>query len=178
LSARDWPREPADLVLELGPPLTSQAWASYQARATSMRRHVIAAHGWPDVAGSALAAHGAAPRRFIERLNQSLPPFEELAGPQAQARRAWREAFRARSERATELAERALAELPFGEAHAVREVCARLPAGSLLMIGNSLPLRGVDAFARMRPDPIKIIVQRGANGIDGLVSGAAGVASR
>jgi 2-succinyl-5-enolpyruvyl-6-hydroxy-3-cyclohexene-1-carboxylate synthase len=71
-----------------------------------------------------------------------------------------------------------LSSLAFGEAHAVHQVCASLPEGSLFVIGNSLPLRAVDQFAAARPASIVTLVQRGANGIDGLVSGAVGVASK
>jgi hypothetical protein len=43
------------------------------------------------------------------------------------------------------------------------------------MLGNSLPLRDVDAYVSDCADVV-ILSQRGANGIDGLVSGAAGSA--
>src|SRR5690606_6160898 len=52
------------------------------------------------------------------------------------------------------------------------------PPGSEFVLGNSLPLRGADAFAGARLAGIRTLVQRGANGIDGLVSKAAGVAAR
>jgi 2-succinyl-5-enolpyruvyl-6-hydroxy-3-cyclohexene-1-carboxylate synthase len=58
----------------------------------------------------------------------------------------------------------------------VRRVVDALPEGSLLAIGNSLPIRDVDAFCPARRRDIRVCTQRGANGIDGLVSGAAGAA--
>jgi 2-succinyl-5-enolpyruvyl-6-hydroxy-3-cyclohexene-1-carboxylate synthase len=45
-----------------------------------------------------------------------------------------------------------------------------------LVVGNSLPVREVDAFARASVRNVGVLGQRGANGIDGVVSGAAGAA--
>ena len=42
------------------------------------------------------------------------------------------------------------------------------------MIGNSMPVRDVDTWAGTRAAPLDVVHQRGASGIDGLVSGAAG----
>jgi 2-succinyl-5-enolpyruvyl-6-hydroxy-3-cyclohexene-1-carboxylate synthase len=70
--------------------------------------------------------------------------------------------------------ERALA---LTEPNAVRAVLGALPRGSWLGLGNSLPVRDVDAFVRPRPAGIRVWSQRGLSGIDGLVSGALGAAS-
>jgi 2-succinyl-5-enolpyruvyl-6-hydroxy-3-cyclohexene-1-carboxylate synthase len=45
-----------------------------------------------------------------------------------------------------------------------------------LIVGNSLPVREVDAFVRASARSVGVLGQRGANGIDGVVSGAAGAA--
>jgi 2-succinyl-5-enolpyruvyl-6-hydroxy-3-cyclohexene-1-carboxylate synthase len=44
-----------------------------------------------------------------------------------------------------------------------------------LALGNSLPIRDVDAYVT-HAARVRVVVQRGANGIDGLVSGAIGSA--
>lgn len=72
--------------------------------------------------------------------------------------------------------EAALAARPFSEAHAAREVAASLPEGAGLFVANSLPLRLFDRFVPSFERPVPIYAQRGVNGIDGLVSGAAGLA--
>ena len=51
-----------------------------------------------------------------------------------------------------------------------------MPQGGLLVVGNSLPVRELDAFVRASARNVGVVSQRGANGIDGVVSGAAGAA--
>jgi 2-succinyl-5-enolpyruvyl-6-hydroxy-3-cyclohexene-1-carboxylate synthase len=62
------------------------------------------------------------------------------------------------------------------EAVAVRCAIDALPRGSLLGVGNSLPVRDVDAFVAPGHGPFRVWSQRGVNGIDGLISAAAGAA--
>jgi 2-succinyl-5-enolpyruvyl-6-hydroxy-3-cyclohexene-1-carboxylate synthase len=61
------------------------------------------------------------------------------------------------------------------EGSAVACIARALPNGSQWVLGNSLPIRDVDAYVAECADVV-ILSQRGANGIDGLVSGAVGSA--
>ncbi|HKY37649.1 MAG TPA: 2-succinyl-5-enolpyruvyl-6-hydroxy-3-cyclohexene-1-carboxylic-acid synthase [Polyangiaceae bacterium] len=61
------------------------------------------------------------------------------------------------------------------EGLAVRAVVEAMPAGAVLALGNSLPIRDVDAYVT-RAARVCVASQRGASGIDGLVSGAIGSA--
>ncbi len=61
------------------------------------------------------------------------------------------------------------------EGLAVKCVIESLPDGAVLALGNSLPIRDVDAYVK-RAARLCVTAQRGANGIDGLVSGAVGSA--
>jgi 2-succinyl-5-enolpyruvyl-6-hydroxy-3-cyclohexene-1-carboxylate synthase len=60
------------------------------------------------------------------------------------------------------------------EAGVVRGLAEALPAGSLLFAGNSLPVRELDTFLPVSERPLEIHANRGANGIDGVVSTALG----
>jgi 2-succinyl-5-enolpyruvyl-6-hydroxy-3-cyclohexene-1-carboxylate synthase len=163
-----------DCVLELGPPLTSQAFATLSARWPNARRHVVAPHAWPDVGGSARFLHRAEVAALVRELRRRSAPRTEGA----RERNRWLTRFTRARDIAAEARRQVLDTLPFGEAHAVHQICGALPRSSLLLIGNSLPIRSVDAFAAPGSRDIVSIVQRGTNGIDGLVSGAAGLASR
>jgi 2-succinyl-5-enolpyruvyl-6-hydroxy-3-cyclohexene-1-carboxylate synthase len=52
-----------------------------------------------------------------------------------------------------------------------------LPAEATLFIASSMPIRDVEEFVAVRPDPPRMLSNRGANGIDGTVSSAFGAAA-
>ena len=60
---------------------------------------------------------------------------------------------------------------------AVAAAISALPDGGSLFLGNSLPVRHVDQFARPDSRRIHVYGNRGASGIDGVVSSAHGVAA-
>src|SRR5690606_17607922 len=60
------------------------------------------------------------------------------------------------------------------EGRVVTELQEMLPPGSVLFIGNSMPIRDVDTFFKQQEHPITLMGNRGANGIDGLISTAIG----
>ena len=56
------------------------------------------------------------------------------------------------------------------------EVVAALPEGTSLFLSSSMPIREGDAYAAPRAQALRVFTNRGANGIDGIVSSALGVA--
>ncbi|MEB3222536.1 MAG: 2-succinyl-5-enolpyruvyl-6-hydroxy-3-cyclohexene-1-carboxylic-acid synthase [Candidatus Sericytochromatia bacterium] len=155
-----------DLLVLVGRQSTSKAVSSWCA---SLRVPAVAL--WPDAAG-----------RDPEALADTIVvgdvgvAFASL-GPAASAPRApsWLGAWQAR-EAAAALA---IAEGPEPvppEAAATRAAITALPEGGGLVLSNSLPIRHADAYAGLGPAGGRVVVLRGANGIDGVTAVAQGAA--
>lgn len=127
---------------------------------------VVAARGrgrWIDPDGD--VAH-VVPQAALTALAARVQPSEG----------AWRERWLA-AERA---AAGALAATMAGHAEptepaVARDVVAALPDGAALVVASSMPVRDVEWYAEPRP-ALQVLSNRGANGIDGVVSTGVGVA--
>ncbi|MES1183511.1 MAG: 2-succinyl-5-enolpyruvyl-6-hydroxy-3-cyclohexene-1-carboxylic-acid synthase [Myxococcales bacterium] len=159
-----------ELLLCLGQTPTSSAFERWAAQVP--RRIVLAQHGYPDALGSAeLVASGDLEQGLLSLI-------AELKRSKAAPRTApFMPELRAAHGRCQTLVEAALqaAGEPLSEGAAVKAVLAGLPEGAVLALGNSLPIRDVDAYVTTAAR-VRVTAQRGANGIDGLVSGAIGSA--
>jgi 2-succinyl-5-enolpyruvyl-6-hydroxy-3-cyclohexene-1-carboxylate synthase len=71
----------------------------------------------------------------------------------------------------------ALAEAPDPfEPKALAALEPALPPDALVWVSSSMPVRDVEAYFPQSPKPLRFLANRGANGIDGVVSSAAGAA--
>lgn len=150
-----------DVVIEVGATPTSGRYLAWLDGAPRVRRFVLGGARFRDPSGTANAV--------------VLGDLAELLGAiDVEARREG--AFATADERASARVEAAIAAAPFGEAAVVRRARARLGEGALFALGNSLPIRHADRYVRGGGTPLRVLSQRGVNGIDGWIAGAAGAA--
>jgi 2-succinyl-5-enolpyruvyl-6-hydroxy-3-cyclohexene-1-carboxylate synthase len=161
-----------DLVLRIGGPPTSKALLQYLQRHATAHHVVVDAARWPDPTLLAAEVVHADPRTLCEQLLERV-----TAGPGAPTGE-WLTRWRALNEATHDAlaSYRAALTEPF-EGAALAEVAALVPAGGTLFVSSSMPVRDLDAFAAGDARPLRVLANRGANGIDGVVSSALGAAA-
>ncbi|MCF6745610.1 2-succinyl-5-enolpyruvyl-6-hydroxy-3-cyclohexene-1-carboxylic-acid synthase [Blastococcus sp. KM273128] len=88
----------------------------------------------------------------------------------------WAAAWQAAADRVGTAVDALLDDAPvLTAARLARDVVAALPAGALLVLGSSTPVRDVDRLAVPRAD-VTVLANRGVAGIDGTISTAVGAA--
>lgn len=159
-----------DLVIEVGAPPTSGAWAELVRQRADLARWVVGREGMRDPAGRAAAFLLGEPASTLEAVAARL-----VDAPSERSR--WASELARLDAVVRSAAGDELASGDLIEGAAVAAVVAACPPGSLLAVGNSLPVRHLDVYCPPGDVAVDVLHQRGASGIDGLVSGAAGAAS-
>jgi 2-succinyl-5-enolpyruvyl-6-hydroxy-3-cyclohexene-1-carboxylate synthase len=161
-----------DCILRVGAVPTMGGLEPLLAEHPGAALHVIAEHGHPDALGRARSLTHA-PLALVSTALGELSSEHTPSGEQ----RAFAASLSKASHAAWEAVRAVTAQDPeLGELDAVRLAVESVPDGGLLVVGNSLPVRLIDAFEPRRARGFSVASQRGANGIDGLVAGAAGSA--
>jgi 2-succinyl-5-enolpyruvyl-6-hydroxy-3-cyclohexene-1-carboxylate synthase len=156
-----------DVVVSAGRPGLSRAQLGYLkglASPGSAGRHVIIAEG---------PGHWADPARTAADVAAAV----RLAGAGGEAAgSAWLDSWRMADAAARAAASAILdADDTVSEPRLARDLTASLPDGALLWAASSLPIRDLDQQMAPRTG-LTVLANRGASGIDGLVSAAAGAA--
>ena len=161
-----------ELVLRVGAIPTSKPLQLALEAWENAEQILLAAGNWPDPAHRASWVLQGALRPTVRALTRALA----LATPRPDTD--WLARWRAVDRAARAALEAGLAELdePF-EGRVFRELAELLPDGAVLVAGNSMPVRDLDAFFPSVPQRVRIFANRGANGIDGVTSTALGIAA-
>jgi 2-succinyl-5-enolpyruvyl-6-hydroxy-3-cyclohexene-1-carboxylate synthase len=69
------------------------------------------------------------------------------------------------------------ADTPLTEPNVIYALSAAVPSEHLLFLGNSMPIRDFEMFAQPRAAAPRVLANRGASGIDGVLSTALGATS-
>ena len=163
-----------DFVLRFGGVPTSKTLIEFLRRQGTVPLVVVDAARWPDPTLLASEVVHAEPRRLCEALLERMRV--PSAGPVAPSD--WLAEWRHVNDTAAAALERhgcALDE-PF-EGSALADVVSVLPAGATLFVSSSMPVRDLDAFGVGDARKLRVLANRGANGIDGVVSTALGAAA-
>lgn len=158
-------------VLRFGATPTSKTLLSYlQSLQGARQTFVDGGEGWSDPGlrtSSVLQAH---PRLLLEGLCRILG---QKAEPGEFATRWIQASLVARGALVAALE----AEPAPSEPWVLHALPQALPEGATLFIGNSMPVRDLDAFFFSTPKRLRFLANRGASGIDGVVSSALGAAA-
>jgi 2-succinyl-5-enolpyruvyl-6-hydroxy-3-cyclohexene-1-carboxylate synthase len=141
----------------------------------TLSRPVSALLADPDVRVETVSAFP----RWADAGRTSAQVTAEFAGadPSAPVDPAWFGAWQRASRRVNTAIDAVLDGSPvLTAARLARDVVAGLPAGALLVVGSSTPIRDVDRVAVPRHD-LTVLANRGVAGIDGTISTAVGAAS-
>jgi 2-succinyl-5-enolpyruvyl-6-hydroxy-3-cyclohexene-1-carboxylate synthase len=168
-----------EVIVRLGPPPASRVVNEWLA-ASGADEIVVGGQAWSDPAGTAGVVVRGRTDDVIAAWLATLDA-EPLPRPQG-----WLTAWQTAATAATRALDRS-----FGadsadsatdvgvagvtEPRVARDLVAALPDGVWLVVSSSMPIRDVERYATPR-DGVRIVANRGANGIDGVVSTAVGVA--
>jgi 2-succinyl-5-enolpyruvyl-6-hydroxy-3-cyclohexene-1-carboxylate synthase len=159
-----------DLVVRVGAAPTSKELNAMLARSGAFQVVLDPGHGWrdPDLAAA----------EFWR--TDPTATLAALAGRCTQAADpGWTAAWLRADRCAQETLDRLLEETALHEGHVVRALAVALSAPGVarlpVFVGSSLPIRDVDTFWPAT-DGLRLLGNRGASGIDGLVSSGLGVA--
>jgi 2-succinyl-5-enolpyruvyl-6-hydroxy-3-cyclohexene-1-carboxylate synthase len=163
-----------ELIVHLGAPLTSGAWEQWMERAErGVVIHAITRDGWPDPGGTAATVTMGNPTEIIRELSKRITKSFQENKPR-------KNSWITKWQKADELVRQKIAEvsqsIEFGEGVSVFTAVRTCPSGIQLVLGNSLPIREVDFWCGAESREIITYTIRGANGIDGMISAAAGIA--
>ncbi|MGJ7036427.1 2-succinyl-5-enolpyruvyl-6-hydroxy-3-cyclohexene-1-carboxylic-acid synthase [Anoxybacillus eryuanensis] len=86
----------------------------------------------------------------------------------------WIRQWQHMNERAKQILLKAEEEMDMFEGKIFIELAQLLPDEAMLYVGNSMPIRDADTFFMSSHKRIRLLANRGANGIDGVVSSALG----
>ena len=153
-----------DLVVSLGGTPTSKVLSAWLAAASAPTFLIDPDHAWRDPDQVASHVMACDPQALLE----ALPAMD---------RNAWREEWMSAGKRATAAIAATFISTPLHEGHIVRALAARLPDNGQVFVGSSMPIRAVDSFWPYAKTQQRFYGNRGASGIDGLVSSGLGLAA-
>jgi 2-succinyl-5-enolpyruvyl-6-hydroxy-3-cyclohexene-1-carboxylate synthase len=158
-----------ELVIRVGDLPTSKPLRAWLAAAPEAVQLTIAADGVvQDPDGVVSLVLPADPAVTLAEINEHVERAPDAA---------WVDAWRRADEAAGAAIAEALGGSNLSEPLVAASLGRLLPPEATLIVASSMPVRDVETFFPARADPPRVLSNRGANGIDGTVSTAFGVAA-
>jgi 2-succinyl-5-enolpyruvyl-6-hydroxy-3-cyclohexene-1-carboxylate synthase len=157
-----------DLVLRVGDLPVSKPLRAWLAGLHGTRQVALDAEGaWQDPASVLSDSFALEPAAALVGMAAAAAPADE----------SWLARWRSGDELAAEAILGVLAEDGLSEPAVAAELGVLLPEAATLFVASSMPVRDIETFWPIRADPPRVLCNRGANGIDGIVSSAFGAAA-
>jgi 2-succinyl-5-enolpyruvyl-6-hydroxy-3-cyclohexene-1-carboxylate synthase len=157
-----------DLIVRVGSSPTSSAVLTFLEEHGQATQVVVdEGHRWKDHLSTADAYLSAAPAPLLERLSANTPRL--AAG-------GWEDLWEERAAR-TRMVVDGWKGPDLLEGEILAAVAETLPEEANLVVASSMPIRDLDAFGSPGSTTLNVYGNRGASGIDGLVSTTVGVAA-
>ena len=153
-----------DLVIRIGATPTSRVLNRWLTAAAAPTFLIDPDRAWRDEDHVATNVMVCDPQPLLE----AVPPVDRMA---------WRDQWVTAGKRASAAIAASMVSTPLHEGHVVRALSARLPDPGQVFIGSSMPIRAADSFWPLARPKQRFFGNRGASGIDGLVSSGLGVAT-
>jgi 2-succinyl-5-enolpyruvyl-6-hydroxy-3-cyclohexene-1-carboxylate synthase len=163
-----------DLVIRVGDLPVSKPLRSWLATLNDVPHLALDPEGaWQDPDSVISQSFRLEPTGALAELTTTRP---EQAAEQVAVDADWLARWRGADELSAEAIDRVLAG-ELSEPVVAGELGVLLPASATLFVASSMPVRDIETFWPVREDPPRVLCNRGANGIDGIVSSAFGVAA-
>ncbi len=168
-----------DLILRFGAMPTSKPLLLYLKRYASCPLVVIDGYGgWEEPTQLASQLIHVSPVALCQGLLAALDRSVERKEPQPSMNQEWVALWRDADKVTRRTLERVVQDFDeLFEGRVFSELAGLLPDGTTLYTGNSMPVRDLDTFFRGSERRIRFMGNRGANGIDGLISSALGASA-
>jgi 2-succinyl-5-enolpyruvyl-6-hydroxy-3-cyclohexene-1-carboxylate synthase len=158
-----------EFVVRFGEMPTSKAFRGWIGALDASEHVVDGEFGWNEPTNAASVVMRVDPLALASRLASAIPPPRDTA---------YAESWRAADAAAAEAIAEELARADAVSEPAVHAALGDLYAdGDLVYTASSMPIRDQEAFLRPGPASVRFLANRGANGIDGLISSGIGAAA-
>lgn len=171
LSARKFQQKfDAEVIIQFGDVPTSNRLLEYF-KFSKAEKYIINEFGdFKDPSKTADVIFKAIPQQFCTELNAKLPNYNKYNSE-------WFSALKKLENAVSDIKKNFITdtEFPF-ESKVISELFNSLPKDCNVMISNSTPIRDIDNFVSSSKYRLNLFVNRGASGIDGIISTALGIA--